>query len=82
MLLTMKQMSAEQFRVALKRLGFPESDVPNDVGLSAFARFLSVSPRAVRQWADTGPPAPVAILLRLMLAFKISAPRARKILED
>ena len=52
----MKPMSAHEFRASIKRLGFAESDAPNDLGLTAFASFIGASPRGVRKWADAGPP--------------------------
>lgn len=80
-----KPMSTKEFRAALKRLGFAQSDAPNDLGLSAFARDTGYAPRSVRQWAsEDGADVPpgVAYLLRLMLALHLSARRARKLLEE
>jgi hypothetical protein len=53
-------MTAQQFRQALKRLGFTQV---------AAARELGVDPRTVRKWvgAERRIPEPVAILLRTWL---------------
>lgn len=77
-----EQMTADEFRAALQRLGFAESDAANDLGLSAAARFFGTEPKTVRNWAAKGPPAPVAVCLRLMLKLRLTAPKARKLLGD
>lgn len=77
----MKPMSADQYRAAIKRLGFAESDVPNDQGVSAAGRFFGVNPATGRRWAAEGPPMPVVVCLRLMLAANITAAKARKLME-
>jgi len=79
----MKPMNARQYRAAIKQLGFAQSDRPHDVGVSAASRFFEVGEVTGRRWAmeDHGPPAPVVVCLRLMLAAGISADKARKLLE-
>ena len=82
----MKPMSADQYRAAIKRLGFaanPEGlrDNPNDLGVSAAGRFFGAAPATGRNWARLGPPHSVAVCLRLMLAANITAAKARKLLE-
>lgn len=59
-------MTAKQFQTAIDRLGLSQ------VGA---ARLLGADPRTARRWAldERSVPEPVAILLRLMLAGKISA---------
>jgi hypothetical protein len=74
-------MSADEFRAALERLGFAEGErAPNDLGLSEAARFFGYSPRQVRQWAAAGPPAAVALCLKLMLALKLTPDKVRKLI--
>lgn len=75
-------MNANQYRAAIKRLGFAQSGVANDTGQSAAARFFGRDERTGRLWAEKGPPAPVAVCLNLMLALKITADKARKLLEE
>lgn len=77
----MKPMSAKEYRAAIERLGFAESDHPDDVGVSAAGRFFNASPATGRNWARVGPPDSVAVCLRLMLAANITAAKARKLLE-
>lgn len=77
----MKPMSASQYRAAIKRLGFPETDQPGDSGVSAAGRFFGVHPATGRDWAAKGPPMPVVACLRLMEAAGISAAKARKLLD-
>ncbi len=59
-------MTAKQFQSAIDRLGLSQ------VGA---ARLLGADPRTARRWAlgERSIPGPVAILLRLMLAGKITA---------
>lgn len=59
-------MTAKQFQAAIDRLGLSQVGV---------ARLLGADPRTARRWAldERSVPEPVAILLRLMLAGKISA---------
>jgi len=59
-------MTAKQFQAALDRLGLSQ------VGA---ARLLGADPRTARRWAlgERSVPGPVAIILRLMLAGKITA---------
>jgi hypothetical protein len=59
-------MTPKQFQSAIDRLGLSQ------VGA---ARLLGADPRTARRWAlgERSVPEPVAILLRLMLAGKISA---------
>lgn len=74
-------MTGAEFQDALRKLSFAQGNAPNDLGQSAFARFVGVRTRAVADWTVKGPPGPIITLLRLMLAAKISAERARKLLE-
>lgn len=66
-------MTPDQFRAALAKLGFAQSERPNDIGLSAFARWLPCEARQARRMAagDSDIPPGVAKLLRLMVARKI-----------
>lgn len=59
-------MTAKQFQSAIDRLGLSQ------VGA---ARLLGADPRTARRWAlgERSVPTPIEILLRLMLAGKISA---------
>ena len=59
-------MTAKQFQTAIDRLGLSQ------VGA---AKLLGADPRTARRWAlgERSVPEPVAILLRLMLAGKITA---------
>lgn len=59
-------MTAKQFQAAIDRLGLSQ------VGA---AKLLGADPRTARRWAlgERSVPEPVAILLRLMLAGKITA---------
>jgi len=59
-------MTAKQFQAAIDRLGLSQ------VGA---ARLLGADPRTARRWAlgERSVPEPVAIILRLMLAGKITA---------
>jgi transcriptional regulator with XRE-family HTH domain len=59
-------MTTRQFRSALRRLGLSQRGV---------ARLLGADSRTARRWAlgESEIPATVAILLRLLLAEKISA---------
>jgi len=81
------QMNANQYRAAIKRLGFSDNpeglavEHSDDVGISAAGRFFGVAPSTGRAWARVGPPPPVAVALRLMAAANISAAKARKLLE-
>jgi hypothetical protein len=56
-------MTANQLRVALRRLGFSQLKT---------ARMFGYQGRAVRHWiaGDTAVPVPIAIILRLLLAGK------------
>lgn len=78
---TMQPMSAHEYRTVIARLGFAESDHPDDLGVSAAGRFFGAAPATGRNWARQGPPAAVTVCLRLMLAAKINAQKARKLLE-
>jgi hypothetical protein len=71
-------MSADEYREALVRLGFPQEAAANDMGISEAARFFGVTSRASRKWAEHGPPNPVAVCLRLMLASKITLALAQR----
>ena len=83
-----KPMTAPQYRAALKRLGFdanPEGlavEHSGAAGISAAGRFFGASPSTGRAWARLGPPASVAVTLRLMIAANISAAKARKLLGE
>lgn len=57
-------MTANQYRAALDKLGLTQ------VGA---ARLLGVADRTSRRWAEEGVDGTAAILLRLMLAGKITA---------
>jgi hypothetical protein len=59
-------VTAKQFQAAIDRLGLSQ------VGA---ARLVGADPRTARRWAlgERSVPEPVAILLRLMLAGKITA---------
>lgn len=59
-------MTAKQFQAAIDRLGLSQ------VGA---ARLLGADPRTARRWSlgERSVPEPVAIILRLMLAGKITA---------
>lgn len=59
-------MTAKQFQAAIDRLGLSQ------VGA---AKLVGADPRTARRWAlgERSVPEPVAILLRLMLAGKITA---------
>ena len=60
-------MSADEYRAALVKLGFPQGAAANDAGITEAARFFGVTSRASRKWGEHGPPNPVAVCLRLML---------------
>lgn len=75
-------MSPAEYREVLAKLGFDDPGeerraVPQDEGLSEAARFFGAAPRTGRLWAANGPPAAVALCLRLMLALKIDLTTAR-----
>jgi len=59
-------LTAKQFQTAINRLGLSQVGV---------AKLLGADPRTARRWAlgERSIPEPVAILLRLMLANKITA---------
>lgn len=68
-------MTPEQYREAIKRLGLNQSDA---------GAFIGVNPVTSRRWA-TGKadvPPPVSMLLRLMLAMKLSPEKVREWLAD
>jgi DNA-binding transcriptional regulator YiaG len=56
-------MTAQQFRAALKRLQLSQ--------LGA-ARLLNVGDRTARRWAENGVSGPAEILIRLLVAGKIT----------
>ena len=56
-------MTANQYRVAISRLGLTQHGA---------ARLWGVSPRTGQSYAAHGPPEPVARLLRFLLAAKIT----------
>jgi hypothetical protein len=56
-------MTASQFRAALDRLGLSQ--------LKA-AKLFDVGERTARRWAEVGTTGPVSILIRLMVAGKVS----------
>ena len=70
---TMDDMTSDQFRAAIKRIGFATSGREDDAGLSAFARWLPCEPKSVRRWAsgETGVPPAIAKLLRVMVKLKL-----------
>lgn len=57
-------MTAKQYKIAIERLGLSQVRT---------AELLGASGRSGQNWAANGPPEPVAIILRLMLAGKITA---------
>lgn len=57
-------MTANQFRAALARL---------ELSQLGAARLFRVGERTARRWAEDGVSGPVAIMLRLMLAGKLTA---------
>jgi hypothetical protein len=57
-------MTAKQYRTAIQKL---------DLSQVRAAELFGASGRSGQNWAYKGPPEPVAILIRLMLAGKISA---------
>jgi len=59
-------MTAKQFQAAIDRLGLSQVGV---------ARLLGADPRTARRWAlgERSVPEPIAILLKLMVAGKITA---------
>jgi hypothetical protein len=74
-------MKPDQFRSALKRNGFVRSHIANDEGLSECARVFGKSDRTVRSWTAEGPPAEIALILRLMQRFKLTPDEIRKLME-
>lgn len=56
-------MTPTEYRAALSSLGLSQSDA---------GRWLGVHPVTARKWAASGCPAPVAKLLRLMVALRYS----------
>jgi hypothetical protein len=72
------ETTGDENRAALVRLGFPQGAAANDMGISEAARFFGVTSRASRKWAEHGPPNPVAVCLRLMLASKINLALAQR----
>jgi hypothetical protein len=74
-------MTRPEFLRALEELGFIESTKANDLGLSAFARFLGITDRTARNMARDGVEGAPAILLRLMLATGTDAAAAAAALE-
>lgn len=70
---TMDDMTPEQFRSALRRIGFATSGREDDLGITAFARWLPCETRSAFRWAngETGVPAAIAKLLRLMVRLKL-----------
>ncbi len=77
---TIPPMSPEEFLAAVKKLKFARSHAANDLGLSAAARFFGASARTGQTWATEGPPAAVAIALRLMLTYDLDADSAVTVL--
>lgn len=57
-------LTANQYRAALKKLGLSQRGA---------ARLLGVDERTSRKWAENGVSGTATILLRLMLAGKVSA---------
>lgn len=66
-------MTPQQYRDAIARLGFGQSGLSSDAGISAAGRFLCGNPRTSRRWASGESPIPkaVAMLLRLMVRMKL-----------
>lgn len=73
-------MSPEEFRAALAELGFAGDRRENDLGFSAFARFIGKDPRTIITWGGTGPDSTAAVLLRVMLGAKIDREHAEDLL--
>lgn len=63
----MAAMTAKDYRAAIEQLGLSQERA----GL-----FFGVSPRTGQRYASEGPPKVVAMLLRIMLEYKISVQRA------
>lgn len=59
----MTAMKPDEYRAAIKTLGLTQ----NGAG-----EFFGVNPVTGRRWAKSGPPTPVAKMLRLMLAMKLT----------
>lgn len=67
-------MTPHDFRAELGRLGLSDREA---------ARFFDVDPRNVRRWGQEegdGPPRSVALTLRLMARFAVSAEDAARLL--
>jgi hypothetical protein len=61
------KMSGTEFRAVVRKLRFADaSGRANDEGQSAAARFLGLSPRTVRLYAEEGPPQSIAHYLRTL----------------
>ena len=65
-------MTRTQYRSAIALVGLSQ------VGA---ARFFGANTRTGQRWAANGPPPPVAVCLRLMLALDLSAAEATKFLQ-
>ena len=65
-------MTPTQYRAAIDRVG------PSQVGA---ARFFGANTRTGQRWAADGPPPPVAVCLRLMIALNLSASDAADLLH-
>lgn len=66
-------MTADQFRAALEALGLSQS---------AAGRFMGVHEVTARRWATDGAPAPVAKLLRLMIALRFTPEYVDRVLAE
>jgi DNA-binding transcriptional regulator YiaG len=67
-------MTAAEFRQALKTL---------DLTQEAFARMLSIASRTARRWiADDMVPPEIAVLVRLMIKYDISAEAISRLLAE
>lgn len=71
-------MSGDECRALLIRLEFADPARPGDQGVSEAARFFHYSRRPANAWSTEGPPAPVAIALRLMAAAGWTLKEARE----
>ena len=65
-------MTPTQYRAAIDRVGLSQ------VGA---ARFFGANTRTGQRWAADGPPPPVAVCLRLMIALNLSASDAADLLH-
>lgn len=66
-------MTPKQLRIAIAHLGFAQSGREDDQGISAFARWIGITPRTVMGWLSGRGKVHPAIdkLLRLMVRLKL-----------